>query len=353
MHYTLSSIFVGIDVHKYTHTAVALDAFGQTKDSCVFSNTTLDQFFTWLSRLSDPKHVIIGVEDLNGYGYHLGNPLVAKGYQTFYVPPVLTGKERNKSAHRAKSDILDATRVAKVMLTNIEQTLPAEPIIHQGAVIRDLTLLLQEKTILVRNQTALKNQLHAFLHQYYGDTYKQSFNNVFTGIASNWYLSDLKGKDEPLPASIRRRLIQLGLIRTQLKEIDKQMKIAGHNHPGIQILVESLPGCGQDSACKIVSEIGTIKRFATKEKLARYAGLAPVDRSSGNKQRLRTDRGGNRRLNKAIHQIALSQIGYHGPDFAKSFHKKKQGEGKSKLWSMRCLKRHLSDKIFLMLASVS
>lgn len=353
MHLTILSIFVGIDVHKYTHTAVAVDAFGQTKGSCVFSNTTLDQFFTWLSGLSDPKHVIVGVEDLGGYGYHLGKPLVAKGYQTFYVPPVLTGKERNKSAHRAKSDILDATRVAKVMLTKSEQTLPAAPIIHQGGVIRDLTLLLQEKAILVRNQTALKNQLHAFLHQHYGDTYKQSFKKVFTGIASRWYLSDLQGKTEPLPASIRRRFTQLGLIQTQLKEIDRQLKKAGYNHPGIQILRDSLPGCGQDSACKIVSEIGTIKRFATKEKLARYAGLAPVDKSSGNRQRLRTDRGGNRRLNKAIHQIALSQIGNHGPVYAKSFHKKKQGEGKSKLWSMRCLKRHLSDKIYTLLVSVS
>lgn len=239
------------------------------------------------------------------------------------------------------------------MLTNSEQTLPAEPIIHQGAIIRDLTLLLQEKAILTRNQTALKNQLHAFLHQQYGDAYKQSFKNCFTENAKDWYQQDLKGKTEPLPASICRRLTQLGLIQAQLREINKQLKTVSPGHPGIKRLMDSLPGCGLDSACKIVSEIGTIKRFATKEKLARYAGLAPVDRSSGRKLRHHTDHGGNRRLNRAIHQIALSQISKFGPDYAKSFHQKKQGEGKSKLWSMRCLKRHLGDKIFLLLASVS
>lgn len=66
MQFSICSIFVGIDVHKYTHTAVALDAFGQTKGSCTFSNTTLDQFFTWLSDLADSKRLVIGIEDLNG-----------------------------------------------------------------------------------------------------------------------------------------------------------------------------------------------------------------------------------------------------------------------------------------------
>jgi transposase len=353
MNFTLSSIFVGIDVHKYTHTAVALDSFGQIKSSCTFSNTTLDQFLAWLSGLSDLQNLFVGVEDINGYGYRVGRCLVASGYQTFYVPPVLTEGERRKSSHRAKTDTLDATRVAKVMLTKSEQTLPAKPIIQQGSIIRDLTLLLQEKDVLVKNQTALKNQLHALLHQHYGDDYKQEFKSCFTNRAKDWYQNDLGNQGQPLPTSIRRRLTQLGLIQSQLNEIEKQLIAAGRDHAGIQALMESLPGCGPDSACKIVSEIGTIKRFATKEKLARYAGLAPVDRSSGSRQRLYTDHRGNRRLNRAIHQVALSQIGRHGPDYAKTFHQKKQDEGKSKLWSMRCLKRHLSDKIYMLLKSVA
>jgi transposase len=353
MNFTLSSIFVGIDVHKYTHTAIAIDSFGQIKSSCTFSNTTLDQFLAWLSDLSDIPNLFVGVEDINGYGYHVGRCLVASGYQTFYVPPVLTEGERQKSSHRAKTDTLDATRVAKVMLTKSEQTLPAKPIIQQGSVIRDLTLLLQEREILVKNQTALKNQLHALLHQQYGDTYKQAFKDCFTNQAKEWYQNDLKGIEHPLSSSIQRRLTQLGLIQNQLKEIDKQLKTAIKDHPGIQKLMASLPGCGQDSACKIVAEIGTIKRFATKEKLARYAGIAPVDRSSGKRQRLYTDHGGNRRLNRAIHQVALSQIGKYGPDYAKDYHGKKQEEGKTKLWSMRCLKRHLCNRIYTLLKSVS
>lgn len=353
MHITSSSIFVGIDVHKYTHTAVALDIFGQTKSSCTFSNTTLEQFFAWLSGLSATKDHLIGVEDINGYGYHLSRNLIAQGYTTHYVPPILTERERRKNPHRAKSDILDATRVAKVMLTKREQTLPAAPIIHQGAITRDLSLLLQERSVLVTNQTALKNQLHALLHQHYGDSYKKDFTSCFTTTAKNWYQIDLKALEQPLPQSIYRRFTQLSLIQNQLKEIDTQLKTASTRHPGIQKLQHELPGCGLDSACKIVAEIGTIKRFATKEKLARYAGLAPVERSSGSRQRSYTDHAGNRRLNKAIHQIALSQIGKYGPDFAKAYHQKKQAEGKSKLWSMRCLKRQITNRIFTLLVSVS
>jgi transposase len=357
MQFNISSIFVGIDVHKYTHTAAALDCFGQTKSTCVFSNTTINQFLTWLSSLSDQPtnlaNLVVGVEDLNGYGYHISRALVEKGYQTYYVPPILTGRQRLRSTHKAKTDLLDAIRVAKVMLTSSEQTLPAEPIVHQSEIIRTLSLILPEKESLVKHQTELKNQLHANLHQYYGDDYKKNFKGCFSIQAIDWYQQDLKEKDSPLSAGIKRRLTQLTLIQDQLKDIEKQVKKVCLNHPGIQTLIKSLPGCGLDSACKIVSEIGTIKRFATKEKLARYAGLAPVDRSSGNNLRHHTDHGGNRKLNRAIHQIALSQLGKFGPDIAKTYHKKKQKEGKSKLWSMRCLKRHLSDKVYTLLADAS
>ena len=90
-----------------------------------------------------------------------------------------------------------------------------------------------------------------------------------------------------------------------------------------------------------------------KGKLARYAGLAPIARSSGLKQRMYLDHSGNRSLHRAIHRIALSQIARNGEQKSKDYYLKKQKEGKSKLWAMRCLKRHIVNKIFVILKKVS
>jgi hypothetical protein len=58
-------------------------------------------------------------------------------------------------------------------------------------------------------------------------------------------------------------------------------------------------------------------------------------------------------LNQAIHTVALSQIGAGGYEDAKKYFQKKVNEGKSKLWAIRCLKRQISNRIFLLLKNAS
>jgi transposase len=52
-----------------------------------------------------------------------------------------------------------------------------------------------------------------------------------------------------------------------------------------------LPGCGPLSAAKLLSEIGPIERFANDARLARHAGVAPLEASSGKQRRHRLDPG--------------------------------------------------------------
>ena len=63
----------------------------------------------------------------------------------------------------------------------------------------------------------------------------------------------------------------------------------------------------------LLGEIGPIDRFRTDAQLARHAGVAPLDASSGKHQRHRLDRGGNRQLNCALHRIAATQARVHAP----------------------------------------
>ena len=81
------------------------------------------------------------------------------------------------------------------------------------------------------------------------------------------------------------------------------------------------------------------------------AGVAPIPASSGQTQRMRLNRGGNRQLNRALHGIALAQIRTHPP--AKAFLARKRAEGKTWREAVRALKRHLARVVFRLLAQPS
>lgn len=311
----------------------------------------MDECQKWLLGLSSRAHLLIGLEDVKGNGLHLFRFLKAAGFNLNYVPAVLTDRERKHSVHHEKSDYLDALRVGKVILTKIEETLPASNILTQESdSLRELDLLLQEREELVREQTALKNQLHVLLHQHYGNSYKRGCRDIFSTINLNWYRSDLKeSKASNLAPGIIRRLDRLMLTSLQIKEIDQTIKQTDKTIPEVKALTTQVKGCGNLTACKIVVEVGTIQRFSSKEKLAKYAGIAPVRYQSSSSKRVYTNSGGNRKLNQAIHTIALSQIGKYGLDQAKIYYDKKTKEGKSKLWALRCLKRHICNRVYVVL----
>ncbi len=74
------------------------------------------------------------------------------------------------------------------------------------------------------------------------------------------------------------------------------------------------------------------------------AGTAPIPVWSGNNQRFRLNRGGNRQTNAAIHRIAVTQLRIHPP--AKELIHKHMSQGKTKREALRVLKRRLTDVIY-------
>lgn len=349
---TADSIIVGIDVHKYTHTAVALNCFGKKIANLTFPSDQPDICSQWLSRLRQKDHLIIGLEDISGNGRSLTKALHIQGFHLRYVPAILTDRDRRHSVHKDKSDLLDATRVGKVILTKSEETLPADTIVsNQQEGIRELDFLLKERDHVVTEQTGLKNILHALLHEQYGNGYQQSFADIFSKRALLWYTHDLESDtpDTALGGSIRRHIKRLQMVQEQITEIGTAMKKTQQKLAQIQYLAANLSGCGELTASAIVVEIGSIGRFARADKLAKYAGIAPISDSSGKTVRYRTNPFGNRKLNRAIHRVALSQIGRRGDSQATTYYQRKVAEGKSKLWALRCLKRQIIDRVFRIL----
>ena len=108
-----------------------------------------------------------------------------------------------------------------------------------------------------------------------------------------------------------------------------------------------LPGIGILTAARLIAETGDVRRFRSPDAFAALAGLAPIPASSGQIQRVRLSRGGNRQLNRAFNSIALTQVWHHPP--AKAYVARKRAEGKTWREAMRCLKRQLVRTVFRLL----
>lgn len=149
-----------------------------------------------------------------------------------------------------------------------------------------------------------------------------------------------------LKNQIKRKARRMLAIRLELKEIEAELKEVT-TKTGQKL--ETLPGCGTILAATVLSEIKDVKRFKTPAQLAKYAGLAPKSHESGKKKRHVKSKSGNRRLNRAIYQIALTQISKQGIPKAKDYYQKKISESKSKKHALTCLRRQIIDIIWSML----
>ena len=146
---------------------------------------------------------------------------------------------------------------------------------------------------------------------------------------------------------IARELVrQITAGTTRVRELEAELTVLVESYAP-QLLEER--GCGPLTAAKLIGEIAGAERFATDAKLARTGAAAPIPASSGNTQRHRLDRGGNRQLNCALHRLAVNKANWD-PNAA-AYLARKQTEGKSRKEALRCLKRHLARRVWQLLRS--
>ena len=113
------TMFVGVDVHKNTHTAVGVSPFGEKLFEITVGNYTKD-FESLTEKVNQIKGALspyYGLEDCHGYGERLSAYLYESGHQICAVPSLLVDRDRSKATHPDKSDSLDAFGVAKVMFS--------------------------------------------------------------------------------------------------------------------------------------------------------------------------------------------------------------------------------------------
>ena len=386
-------IYVGIDLHKETHTAVMLDCWNHKLGEITFENkpSEFHKLTKKVSRfLTEEKTVVYGLENAYGHGRALAVWLLEKGWAVKDVNTALSYAQRKSVPMYQKSDSYDAEAVALVLINMLDKLPDAVP----DDAYWTLSQLVNRRDNICFHQQRLKNQLHEQLCVMY-PSYKQFFGDISRRTALHFWLrypspEHLKGKTagelaaELRPVShnncsVKRSEKILELVYTDGQTVREHQEsrdaitrsIAGdleHYREQLEIVetaietmlpsfnctLMTMPGVDVTTAANMLSEIGDINRFPNANKQAKFAGICPINFSSAGKGKDMCPKQGNRRLQAIFYFLAIQmiQVSTNGTPRNKMFREyylKRVAEGKNKQQALICIARRLVNIVYGML----
>ncbi len=295
-------ITIGLDPHPDSHTVAALDKNGVTLTALTVSNDAagLARLHQFALPFVKRRWAIEGAG--NRFILPFVSALLEHGEVVHHIPPNLTSQYRARLS-RKKNDVVDASNAARALLANPE--LPVFRPSQSQREFQDLT----------RTQRRLSEQLKA----------------------NKMALQALAGG-----SSARSALVQvIQVLESQLAELSTQMKMMVKTFA--PTLLELL-GVGSVVASVILGEVGNIGRFANEGQFASYCGAAPVERGSGRNSRMQLNYGCHRRLNWALHIVALTRS--RCDKRTRALLAKLKARGKTQRASLRILKTYIARELF-------
>jgi len=328
---------IGIDPHKATHTAVAIDETEQVVGELTVpaDRYQTNRLVEWASHL-DGDGRLWAVEAAGGLGYLLSQQLITRGEQVVDVPAVLASRVRVLGSGRSdKNDPNDARSVAIAALRQ-----PSLTRVRREDYAQVLRMLSKRHHELTSLRTQAVCRLHAVLMQLRPGGIPKRLST----IKATRMLQGIRTLD---PVGEQRRLMartHLGDIRRLDREIKANKTLIRQAVAASGSSVTDVYGVGPIVAAFLIGYTGDPTRFATPDHYAAYNGTAPIEVSSGGKTRHRLSMRGNRKLNHAIHMAAVTQIRFQTP--GRVYYDRKITEGKTKKEALRALKRRISDAIY-------
>jgi transposase len=391
-------IYVGVDLHKQHHTAVIIDCWSKKLGEIKFDNKP-SAFPLLLKELKKYTKkglsVVYGLEDVGGYGRGLAVYLKDNRCWVKEVNAKLANARRKSHVTVQKSDSWDAECVAKVLRDELERLPDAKPIDLYWAISQ----LVTQRRWLAKSLTETVKKLHQQISYSY-PSYKKFFSEVEGKTALAFWEAypsphTLKDMSEEDLAAFLRKYSNNGLSHKKANQIltlidgdgdtyrdyqqsrdsvvvsqvksarffqEQLVSIEGkieHLMKQLGFQLESMTGIDVVTAAQLVAEIGDVHRFSTADKLARFAGIAPVTVGSGNKSRNYKSKQGNRELHDIIKSLAIRQIGVTRTKrepknaYFHSYYEQKIVEGKTKQQAVVCLMRKLVNIIYAMMKKKS
>ena len=330
------NVTIGIDPHKSSHTAVAIDTNENVIDqikvrSC---STQTARLRDWANQFEQRDWA---VESARGLGYLLAQQLVAAGEHVVDVPPTMASRVRVLGTGRSqKNDPNEARSVAIAALRSEDLTVVC-PDDHA----RVLRLLAKRHRDLGRSKNVACCRLHALLIELVpGGVSKR----MHTMTRTNTVLDAINPSNT---IDVQR----IEIARELVTDIDRYDQQLASSKKRIETAIAAsgtslvdIHGCGPICAAVIIGHTGNIDRFASKGHFASYNATAPIEASSGKRVRHRLNPRGNRQLNWALHVIAISQL--RGETAGRAYYDRRVAEGKTSKEAIRALKRQISDVVF-------
>ena len=328
-------VLIGIDPHKGSHTAVAID-----RDETKLAEVRLRSSKQQCARLLDWAGVFPqrrwAIESAGGLGYLLAQQLVAAGEDVVDVPPMLASRVRILGSGKAqKNDPNDALSTAIAAL--------------RGRQLRHVEL--DDHVAIIRmmanrhhNVVALHTQAVCRLHAMLANLSPGGLSGGLTPVRARRMLARVRPVDGVVAERKQQALDLLDdVVRLHqgLVEIKARMKVAVE---ASKTTVTDVYGIGPVGASIILGHAGDVRRFKSRDHFASYNATAPIEASSGPTKRHRLNQRGNRQLNHAIHIAAITQIRNDTP--GRAYYQRKVAEGKSNREALRALKRKISDAVY-------
>jgi len=328
-------VTIGADLHKRSHTVVAVDEQGRKLAERTVAATPAGhlELLAW-ARTRYPERRW-ALEDCRHLSRRLERDLLLAGEAVVRVPPKLMAGARRGGREPGKSDPIDALAVARAALRE-----PDLPVARLDGPERELRLLVDHRDDLVAERTRAQSRLRWHLHELAPgeEPAPRSLDRapVLDALAAR--LAATPGRVAAIAADLVAR------IRALTSTIDALEREVGGLVADLAPSLLALPGCGPLTAAKLVGETAGIERFRSAAAFARYDGTAPVPVWSANPGRHRLSRGGNRQLNLALHRIAVTQIRLEGR--GRDYLAKRLAAGDSKTEAIRALRRRISDEVY-------
>jgi transposase len=332
----IGRVVIGMDPHKRSATIEVIDARERVLTQGRYGTDT-DGYQTMLAVGRRFPDRVWAVEGCAGVGRHIAQRLVADGETVVDVPAKLSARVRVfDTGQGRKTDPVDAHSVAVAGLRS-----PGLRQVQIDDATVALRLLVDRRAELGRARTEVVNRIHRMLLEILPGGAKKFLTR---GQAS--YLL----RTAPAPVGIvaqtrhdlaRELIDELTAIDAKIRAVDKQLRqLVTANGSSLS----DLNGIGPSGAARLIGDIGDIARFRTAAHFASWNGTAPIEASSGDQQRHRLSRLGNRRINRVLHIMAIVQLRYDTP--GRAYYRRRLAEGKTTMEALRALKRHLSDVVY-------
>ncbi len=267
---------------------------------------------------------IYGLENAYGYGRSLAVWLIENDYIVKDINPALAYDQRKSAPMLRKNDEHDAYCVATVLINQLHTLPDAKPKDNEWT----LSQLVNRRDLLIKDGIRFKNGLHEQISMAY-PSYSKFFSEIDGKCAMYFW------KSYPSPVHLQEKTAE---------ELTMEFK-------------EMSPIIRKDKAELILDCIhndGDIRRFSNADKLARFAGVAPVKFSSAGKGKEQSSRQGNRQLHGLFYFLAVTMVskpknGAPNHPVFYNYYMRKIGEGKTKSQALVCIMRRLVNIVYGMM----